>query len=63
MTDEKFEELQAIIDDLRGTDIEDHLSSAASCETKEDFIANLDSAITSTTEFLQELKMVRSEIK
>lgn len=63
MTDEQFEELQSDIADINGTDIIDHLSCAASCETKEDLIANLDNAIVAVTNLLVELKNIKKDTK
>jgi predicted RNase H-like HicB family nuclease len=63
MTDEQFEELQSDLSDINTRHIDDHLSCAGCCETKEDFVTNLDSAIESAKELLVELKNILKESK
>ena len=63
MTDEQFEELQSDTADIRVSDIGEHLSCAASCETKEDFVSNITNAIEETTALLVELKNIKAKAK
>ena len=51
-----LDELQADIDDDYVSDIADHISSAASCETIEDFADILLSAIDAATTLASELQ-------
>jgi predicted nuclease with TOPRIM domain len=61
---EKFEELQAEVPDLRkmAEGVDGHLSCAESCEKLEDLFANLDEAVSSAAALLKQLKDLRSEI-
>ena len=63
MTTEQLDDLQAELSDLKTTGIEDAIRSGDSCETEEDFVANLDDAIEAAKLLLSELKAIRKQIK
>ena len=58
-----FSEHQDQVPDLRASlkNVDDHLDAAESCEKHEDFVSNIDQAISSAVELLKELRELKAE--
>ena len=61
-TEDNLDERMSAADDIQteAGEIGDDVGNAASCETPEDFDANIDAAIEKATNVLADLKAIRS---